>query len=52
MCCVTGYGFDEPLLESLSFARVRRALAGMLHYNLAPHHTVLGVPKKALSGAT
>lgn len=43
-------GFDEPLLESLVHLRPRRALAGVLHHNLNPDETAVGIDVKALAG--
>lgn len=43
-------GFDEPLLETLRHARPRRALAAVLHHNLDPDQTELGLGLKALAG--
>jgi alkylhydroperoxidase family enzyme len=43
-------GFDEPLIESLRHARVRRALAAVLHHNLDPDQSVIGLVDKALAG--
>jgi alkylhydroperoxidase family enzyme len=42
------YGFDEPLLTSMSHSRPRRALAAMLRHNLDPAQSVLGLGTKAL----
>ena len=47
---IAGAGFDEPLLDTLRHGRVRRALAGVLHHNLDPAQTVVGLDTKALAG--
>ncbi|MEM9565535.1 MAG: hypothetical protein AAGA93_23130 [Actinomycetota bacterium] len=43
-------GFDEPLLETLHHGRPRRALAGVLHHNLDPGQSAIGLGTKALGG--
>lgn len=47
---VDKYGFDEPLLTSLQHQRPCRALTAMLHHNLDPNQSVLGIFNKALVG--
>ena len=43
-------GFDEPLIESLRHGRVRRSLAAVLHHNLDPVQSAVGIGEKALAG--
>lgn len=43
-------GFDEPLIETLRHGRVRRTVAAVLHHNLDPDQTAIGVADKALAG--
>jgi hypothetical protein len=47
---ISGLGFPEPTLRELKFNRVRRALTGMLHHNLDPAQTSVGIGNKALVG--
>jgi hypothetical protein len=46
----TEYGFDEPLLTTLTHGRPRRALTAMLRHNLDPAQSALGIGRKALAG--
>lgn len=44
-------GHDFPVLERLHSRRARRSIASMLHQNLDPASSVVGVERKVLAGA-
>ena len=44
------YGFDEPLLTTLTHGKALKALTAMLRHNLDPAQSVLGIGRKALAG--
>lgn len=43
------YGYDEPLLSSMTHAKPRRALAAMLRHNLDPTQSEVGIGAKSLA---
>ncbi len=47
---IAAAGFDEPLLETLRHGKPRRSLAAVLHHNLDPGQSAMGIGPKALAG--
>ena len=47
---VAGLGLDEPLLTAMMHDKPRRALGAMLHHNLDPDQSEIGIGTKALVG--